>query len=82
MIMDGINEKLTEEHEDYIQLKTRVDIAVELMACNDFFNKEGLLRVLGTEKAVKLADDLRKADEERRAKDLERFAERVANAQM
>lgn len=31
MIMDGINEKLTEEHEDYIQLKTRVDIAVELM---------------------------------------------------
>ena len=82
MIMDGINEKLTEEHEDYIQLKTRVDIAVEMMACNDLFNKESLLRVLGTEKAVKLADDLRKADEERRTKDLDRYVERVVNAQM
>lgn len=80
MIMDGINEKLTEEHEDYIQLKTRVDIAVELMDCNDLFNKESLLRVLGTDKAVKLADDLRKADEEREKKDLERYSERVANA--
>ena len=80
MIMDGINEKLTEEHEDYIQLKTRVDIVVELMACNDLFNKESLLRVLGTEKAVKLADDLRKADEERKKKDLERYSDRVENA--
>lgn len=74
MIMDGINEKLTEEHEDYIQLKTRVDIAVELMATDDYFHKESLLRVLGTEKSVKLTDDLRKADEERRVKDLERYA--------
>lgn len=82
MIMDGINEKLTEEHEDYIQLKTRVDIAVELMACNDLFNKESLLRVLGTEKSVKLADDLRKADEEGKAMDLERYSEKVANAQV
>lgn len=74
MIMDGINEKLQSEHEDYIQLKTRVDIAVELMRTNDFFDKESLLRVLGTEKAVKLADDLRKADEEQKARDLERYS--------
>lgn len=73
MIMEGINEKLMGEREDYIQLKTRVDIAVELMATNSFFNKESMLRVLGTEKAVKLADDLRKADEEQKAKDLEKY---------
>lgn len=82
MIMDGINEKLMGEHEEYIQLKTRVDIAVELMTTDIYFNKESLLRVLGTEKAVKLADDLRKADEERKARDLDRFAERIANAAM
>lgn len=73
MIMDGINEKLQSEHEDYVQLKTRVDIVVELMAINDLFNKESILRVLGTEKSMKLAEELRKADEERRAKDLERY---------
>lgn len=73
MIMDGINEKLMGEHEDYIQLKTRVDIAVELMATDSYFNKESMLRVLGTEKAVKLADDLRKADEEQKARDLEKY---------
>lgn len=82
MIMDGINEKLQDEYEDYIRLNTRVDIAVELMATDDYFHKESLLRVLGTEKAVKLADDLRKADEERKKKELERYSERVANAQM
>lgn len=82
MIMDGINEKLMAEHEDYIKLKERVDIAVELMARSEFFNKESLLRVLGTEKAVKLADDLRKAEEERKAKDLAKYSGAVDDAQV
>lgn len=82
MIMEGINEKLMVEREDYIKLKERVDIAVELMATDDYFHKESLLRVLGTEKAMKLADELRKADKERKARDLDRYAERAANAQM
>lgn len=38
--------------------------------------------MVGLLKAVKLADELRKADEERRAKDLERFTERLENAQV
>lgn len=80
--MEGINEKAMAEHEDYIKLKERVDIAVELMATDDYFQKESLLRVLGTEKAVKLADELRKAEEERKARDLDRYVERVANAQV
>lgn len=74
MIMDGINEKLMAEREDYIKLKERVDIAVELMENDSYFNKESLLRVLGTEKAMKLADELRRADEERKAKDLEKYS--------
>lgn len=82
MIMDGINEKLMAEHEDYIKLKERVDIVVELMATDDYFHKESLLRILGTEKAVKLADELRKADEERKAKNLEKYSGAVDDAQV
>lgn len=78
MIMEGINEKLQNEHEDYIQLKTRVDIAVELMATDDYFHKESLLRVLGTEKAVKLADELREAGKERNAEILSKYSGAVA----
>lgn len=74
MIMEGINEKLMGEHEDYIQLKTRVDIAVELMATDSYFNKESMLRVLGTEKAMKLAEELRSEDEERKARDLAKYS--------
>lgn len=74
MIMEGINEKFMAEREDYIKLKERVDIAVELMENDSYFNKESLLRVLGTEKAMKLADELRRADEERKAKDLEKYS--------
>lgn len=82
MIMEGINENMMAEREDYIKLKERVDIAVELMAADDFFRKESFLRVLGTEKAVKLADDLRKADEERRAKNLEKYSVADVDAQV
>lgn len=74
MIMEGINEKLQSEHEDYIQMKTRVDIAVELMGRDGYFNKESLLLVLGTEKAMKLAEELRREDEERKAKDLAKYS--------
>lgn len=74
MMMDGINEKLQSEHDDYVQLKTRVDIAVELMGRDSYFNKESLLRVLGTEKAMKLAEELRREDEERKAKDLAKYS--------
>lgn len=77
MIMEGINEKLMEEREDYIKLKERVDIAVELMGRDSYFNKESLLRVLGTEKAMKLAEELRMEDEERKAKDLAKYSEAV-----
>lgn len=78
--MDGINEKPMAEHEDYIKIRERVDIAVDLMATDSYFNKESLLRVLGTEKAVKLADELRRADEERKAKDLVKYSGAVDNA--
>lgn len=78
--MEGINEKLMAEREDYIKLKERVEIAVELVATDDYFHKESLLRVLGTEKAIKLADDLHKADEERKARDLARYSVVDVNA--
>lgn len=72
--MEGINEKIQNEHEDYIQLKTRVDIAVELMWRDTYLNKESLLRVLGTEKAMELAEELRGEDQVRKAEEMERYS--------
>ena len=72
--MEGINEKLMAEHEEYIRLKERVDIAVELMANDSYFNKESTLRVLGTEKAMKLAEELRMEGEERKERDLAKYS--------
>lgn len=60
MIMDGINEKLQSEHEDYIQLKTRVDVIVELMRGDDYMNRERLLAILGTKEAMELLAEIRK----------------------
>lgn len=46
-------------------LKTRVDVLIERIAHDDFFRTEDVLRILGTDEAVKLADKLREKEEER-----------------
>lgn len=70
---EGINIQFQNEHDEYTKLKERVDVAVELMRHDSFFNKESMLRVLGTEKAVKLADEIRRENEERMEKDAEKY---------
>ena len=49
-------------------LKTRVDVLIERIAHDDFFRTEDVLRILGTDEAVELADKLREKEEERARK--------------
>ena len=54
-----------DRYEQLLDVETRVDVAVQLICDVDFFNKESLLRVLGTERAIEHADNMRKEEEER-----------------
>ena len=49
-------------------LKTRVDVLIERIAHDDFFRTEDVLRIIGTDEAVELADKLREKEEERMKK--------------
>ena len=51
-----------------LDLTTRVDVLIERVAHDDFFRTEDVLRILGTDEAVKLADKLREKEEERMKK--------------
>ena len=51
-----------------LDLKTRVDVLIERIAHNDFFRTEDVLRILGTDEAVELADKLREKEAERMKK--------------
>ena len=51
-----------------LDLKTRVDVLIERVAHDDFFRTEDVLRILGTDEAVKLADKLREKEEDRMKK--------------
>ena len=58
----------TDEFAWLLGLKTRVDVLIERIAHDDFFRTEDVLRILGTDEAVKLADKLREKEEERMKK--------------
>ena len=49
-------------------LKTRVDVLIERIAHDEFFRTEDMLRIIGTDEAVELADKLREKEEERMKK--------------
>ena len=51
-----------------LDLKTRVDVLIERIAHDDFFKTEDVLRILGTDEAVELADKLREKEEDRMKK--------------
>ena len=52
----------------FLDLKTRVDVLIERIAHDDFFRTEDVLRILGTDEAVELADKLREKEEDRMKK--------------
>ena len=51
-----------------LDLKTRVDVLIERIAHDDFFRTDDVLRIIGTDEAVKLADKLREKEEDRMKK--------------
>ena len=51
-----------------LDVKTRVDVLIERIAHDDFFRTEDVLRILGTDEAVELADKLREKEEDRMKK--------------
>ena len=51
-----------------LDLKTRVDVLIERVAHDYFCITEDVLRILGTDDAVALADKLREKEEERMRK--------------
>ena len=51
-----------------LDLKTRVDVLIERVAHDDFFRTEDVLRILGTDEAVKQADKVREKEEDRMKK--------------
>lgn len=77
-IVDGINEELQREHEDYIRLKERVEVAVGLISSGEFISKETILRSIGTESAMKAAESIRKSEEKTKELDVIKYGGAVA----
>ena len=49
---------------ELIKIETRVDILVEMLGRDEFVSKETILRIIGTEKAIEVADRINKKDKE------------------
>ena len=49
---------------ELIKIETRVDILVSMIDRNEFVSKDEILRILGTEKAIEVADRIRRKDKE------------------
>lgn len=60
-----------DRYEQLLDTETRVDVAVQFICDSDFIRIEDVLRILGTERAIERADELKKADEERHKKAFE-----------
>ena len=49
---------------ELIQIETRVDILVGMIERNEFVSKEEILRIIGTAKAIEVADRIHRTDKE------------------
>ena len=49
---------------ELIKIETRVDILVDMIERDEFVSKEEILRIIGTEKAIEVADRIRRKDKE------------------
>lgn len=59
---EKIENEAQAEREEYIKLRERGNVAVGLIASGEFISKENILRVIGTESALKAADKIRDAE--------------------
>ena len=49
---------------ELIKIETRVDILVDMLGRDEFISKETILRIIGTEKSIEIADRIHKKDKE------------------
>lgn len=56
--------KSTERFLELLNIETRVNVLVDIIDQEEFVSKETILRVLGTEKAIEVADRIRRKDKE------------------
>ena len=54
----------TERFSELIKIETRVDILVDMIERDEFVSKEEILCIIGTEKAIEVADRIHKKDKE------------------
>ena len=62
------DEYLCIKKQEYIQLidiETRVNVLVDLLVSKKSISTEDMLRILGTELAISLADDIKREEDER-----------------
>ena len=55
---------------ELIKIETRADVLVDMIERDEFVSKETILRILGTEKAIEVADRIRRKDKEMSFEDI------------
>lgn len=55
-----------QRYEELLDIETRVDVAVERINNNKYIHAEDVLRILGTEFALEIADEIKKENEKER----------------
>ena len=60
----------TERFSELIKIETRVDILVDMLGRDEFVSKETILRIIGTEKAIEVADLIHRKDKEMSFKEM------------
>ena len=54
----------TERFLELLNIETRVKVLVDIIGHEEFVSKETILRILGTEKAIEVADRIHRKDKE------------------
>ena len=62
--MREFQSKSTERFLELLNIETRVNVLVDIIDQEEFVSKETILRVLGTEKAIEVADRIHRKDKE------------------
>lgn len=62
--MDEFKMTPTERFLELLNIETRVNVLVDIIDKEEFVSKETILRILGTEKAIEVADRIHRKDKE------------------
>ena len=63
-MMGEFQARSTERFLELLNIETRVKVLVDIIDQEEFISKETILRILGTEKAIEVADRIHRKDKE------------------